>query len=84
MLWMYQRVFFGEGPRKTIADLDFREYACVVPLILIMFWMGTFTQTFLPAVSNTTRQIIEQSNANVPFRVMNTVPAPFMEAASAR
>jgi NADH-quinone oxidoreductase subunit M len=84
MLWMYQRVFFGEGPHKPFRDLVSREFACVIPLILMMVWMGTFTQTFLTAVSNSTRQIIEQSNANVPFRVMNTVPNRAMEATSAR
>jgi NADH-quinone oxidoreductase subunit M len=84
MLWMYQRVFFGEGPRKAFADLEFREYACVIPLIVMMVWMGTYTQTFLPAVSNTTKQIIEQSNANVPFRVMNSTPGLVLEAARAR
>lgn len=83
MLWMYQRVFFGEKT-KTFADLNFREYVCLVPLIIMMVWMGTITGTFLPAVSNTTRQIIEQSNANVPFRVYNAPPTPLMEVANAR
>jgi NADH-quinone oxidoreductase subunit M len=68
MLWMYQRVFQGEK-RFTLSDLNSREYACVVPLVLLMVWMGTYTQTFLPAVSTTTRQILDQSSANVPLRV---------------
>ena len=34
-----------------------------------MVWMGTYTQSFLPAVSATTRQILDQSSANVPLRV---------------
>jgi NADH-quinone oxidoreductase subunit M len=68
MLWMYQRVFQGEA-RFTISDLNVREYVCVVPLVILMVWMGTYTQSFLPAVSNTTRQILDQSSANVPLRV---------------
>ncbi len=68
MLWMYQRVFQGEK-RFTLPDLSAREYACVIPLVLLMVWMGTYTKTFLPAVSTTTRQILDQSSANVPLRV---------------
>ena len=82
MLWMYQRVFQGEK-RFTIADLNAREYACVVPLVILMVWMGTYTQTFLPAVSSTTRQILDQSTANVPLQV--TAPqASGTEVARAR
>jgi NADH-quinone oxidoreductase subunit M len=83
MLWMYQRVFQGES-RFTIADLNGRELACVVPLIILMVWMGTYTQTFLPAVSNTTRQILDQGNANVPLRVGLPAPLAGTEVARAR
>jgi NADH-quinone oxidoreductase subunit M len=82
MLWMYQRVFYGEPPpERPLRDLNAREYACVVPLILLMVWMGTYTQTFLPAVSNTTQQILRQSSASVPLRVLNR--APQLEVADA-
>ncbi len=74
MLWMYQRVFYGEENGARMADLNLREYACVVPLILLMVWMGTYTRSFLPVVSNTTHQILEQSNANVPLRVSIEAP----------
>ena len=68
MLWMYQRVFYGES-RFSLPDLCFRELACVVPLLVLMVWMGTYTQSFLPAVSNTTREILDQSSSNIPLRV---------------
>jgi NADH-quinone oxidoreductase subunit M len=69
MLWMYRRVFYGEK-RFTLPDLNLREYLCVAPLIVLIVWMGIYTQSFLPAVSTTTRQILDQSSANVPLRVM--------------
>ncbi len=68
MLWMYQRVFYGES-RGVFPDLNLREWICVVPLIATMFWMGIYTQTFLPAISSTNSQLLEQSRANEPFRV---------------
>jgi NADH-quinone oxidoreductase subunit M len=81
MLWMYQRVFQGEA-RFTLPDLNLREYACVVPLVILMVWMGTYTQTFLPAVSGTTRQILDQSNASMPLMVSK--PSSELEVARAR
>ncbi len=83
MLWMYQRVFQGEA-RFTLTDMSLREWACVAPLIVLMVWMGTYTQSFLPAVSATTREILDQSTANVPLRVKTLSPANGTEVARAR
>ncbi len=72
MLWMYQRVFFGEVSdevRRHMPDFNGREWACVIPLVLMMVWMGIFTQTFLPPVSETTAKILDQSRMNAPLRV---------------
>ena len=49
MLWLYQRVFFGKASEDLthhMPDLDFREYAIIVPLILLMVWMGTLHAEF--------------------------------------
>jgi NADH-quinone oxidoreductase subunit M len=72
MLWLYQRVFFGEASeevRQHVFDLKPREWAAVVPLIAMMVWMGMYSQSFLPAVSKTTARILDQTQVNVQFRV---------------
>ncbi|HWE52500.1 MAG TPA: NADH-quinone oxidoreductase subunit M [Bryobacteraceae bacterium] len=72
MLWMYQRVFFGETHdevRHHISDFNMREWACVIPLVIMMVWMGMYTQTFLPPVSEANSKILDQSKMNVPLRV---------------
>jgi NADH-quinone oxidoreductase subunit M len=72
MLWLYQRVFFGETPeevRHHVFDLRPREWAAVVPLIAMMVWMGMYSQSFLPAVSKTTARILDQTQVNVQFQV---------------
>ncbi len=54
MLWLYQRLFFGRASEDLshhMPDLNLREYAIIVPLIVLMVWMGTFTQSFLPPIS---------------------------------
>ena len=50
-------------------DLNAREWACVIPLVVMMVWMGVYTQTFLPAVTEANAKILEQSKGNVPLRV---------------
>jgi NADH-quinone oxidoreductase subunit M len=72
MLWMYQRVFYGptgEEVKHHIPDFNLREWACVVPLVVMMVWMGVFTQSFLPPVSDTNARILDQSRMNQPLRV---------------
>ncbi|MBZ5623471.1 MAG: NADH-quinone oxidoreductase subunit M [Acidobacteriia bacterium] len=97
MLWLYQRVFYGEAGaevRSHIPDLNLREWAAVLPLIAMMVWMGVYSQSFLPPVSKVTARVLEQTQVNVPFRV--EVPhmgrpvrsgfsaLPHVEAANAR
>jgi NADH-quinone oxidoreductase subunit M len=42
MLWAYQRVFFGKlnTKYKDLTDMNFVELASVVPLIIIVFYLG--------------------------------------------
>ncbi len=78
MLWLYQRAFQGETPEKvraTVYDLRPREWAAVIPLIILMVWMGTVTRTFLPPVSAANATILEQTKINAEFLVRNQ-PVP--------
>ena len=72
MLWMYQRVFFGElsdEVKHHMPDFNAREWACMIPLVVMMVWMGIYTQTFLPAVTEANLKILDQSKSNAPLRV---------------
>jgi NADH-quinone oxidoreductase subunit M len=77
MLWLYQRVFFGKasGEVSGFKDLDFREYAISVPLIILMVWMGTFTQSFIPSISTSTAVILGPVDAKRDVHVHNGLPA---------
>jgi NADH-quinone oxidoreductase subunit M len=84
MLWMYQRVFYGQAGHEVsshLFDMNLREWAAVVPLAVMMVWMGVYPQTFLPPIGKTTASILSQSQINVPFRVELQRP---VEAANAR
>jgi len=78
MLWLYQRVFYGETGsevRAHVPDLNLREWAAILPLLVMMVWMGVYSQTFLPPVGKINARIIEQTNVNVPYRVQSP-PTP--------
>jgi NADH-quinone oxidoreductase subunit M len=84
MLWMYQRVFYGEvneEVRHHVPDMSLREWAAVVPLIAMMVWMGMYSQTFLRPVGSVNGRVLEQTQVNVPFHVQIASPT---EAANAR
>ena len=49
-LWMYRLVVFEKTPKADtsgFADLNCREVAIVVPLILVILWMGIYPDSFL-------------------------------------
>jgi len=53
MLWMYQRVMFGtvkNEKNKNLSDLDLREYLVLVPMVLMVFWIGLFPNYFLSRI----------------------------------
>lgn len=53
MLWMVKRVFFGEKGKLTLEyepkglDLNIREGVVLVPLVVLIFWMGIFPHHFI-------------------------------------
>ena len=50
LLWLYQRVFWGEVDReenRNLVDLSRRELATLVPLVVLCFWIGLYPKPFL-------------------------------------
>jgi NADH-quinone oxidoreductase subunit M len=41
----------------------------MIPLVVMMVWMGVYTQTFLPPVTEANAKILDQSKGNAPLRV---------------
>jgi NADH-quinone oxidoreductase subunit M len=76
MLWMYQRTFFGRSPEHAIAmpDLTLSEWVPVVPLILFMVWLGSYTQSFMPPITAADAQLLEQTRISNEYRVQLTAP----------
>jgi NADH-quinone oxidoreductase subunit M len=77
MLWLYQRVFFGKASEDLthhMPDLDFREYAIIIPLIILMAWMGTYTQSFLTPISASNAVLLGPIDARREIHVQVTSP----------
>ena len=50
LLWMYQRVMFGpvtNEKNRGLRDLSPREFWTLVPVLLMIFWLGVYPNTFL-------------------------------------
>jgi NADH-quinone oxidoreductase subunit M len=89
LLWLYQRVMFGNvtnPANEHLPDLNWREYATLVPLIVFAFWIGIYPKPFFEVVEAPVKQIVERVNlaqqrAAVSIRVVN--PAASTPAAAA-
>jgi len=63
MLWMFQRVMFGEvtNPKNLLLkDINAREVALLVPLVIFCVWIGVYPNTFLRPMEPTVKQFIKQ------------------------
>lgn len=63
LLWMVQRVFFGKVTNEknmTLKDLSWREIGLMVPLIVLMVYMGVFPKPFLKRTDDAVQAIRER------------------------
>jgi NADH-quinone oxidoreductase subunit M len=81
MLWLYQRMFFGEinnEKNKLLPDLSVREWAYMLPLVIMSFWIGIYPGPFLRYIERPVNAIVKQIRPNyvIPGEPATTVPAP--------
>jgi len=95
MMWTYERVMFGPITKKvneTIRDLDAREIATMVPLIVLMVVMGLYPKFIisrmepsiaevLGRVHSAQAQLDSEHRANQVAHRPNPYPLPFREGA---
>src|SRR3984957_11592498 len=87
LLWLYQRVMFGpvtNPANEHMADLNAREYATLLPLVILMFWIGIYPKPLFRFLERPVQQIVEQVNpgyygaesAATPAAAPAAAPAP--------
>jgi NADH-quinone oxidoreductase subunit M len=63
LLWMYQRVCFGEvtsEANRRLADLSPREWAVLLPVLLFIVWIGVYPTTFTTMTEPSVQALITQ------------------------
>jgi len=62
MLWLYQRVFFGQPSttNQSLKDLDAREAWQFAPLIVLIFWIGIYPNPVLSYIRPQTDAVVAQ------------------------
>src|ERR1700726_4255694 len=84
LLWLYQRVMFGpvtNPANEHMQDLNAREYATLLPLIVLCFWIGIYPKPLFRVLERPVQQIVEQVNPG--YYGAERASAPSLNAAPA-
>jgi NADH-quinone oxidoreductase subunit M len=82
LLWLYQRVFWGKvtnEENRHLKDLNLRELATLVPLVVLCFWIGIYPKPFLAFLHKPMAQlagIVNPSQFGSQAQVAAAAPAP--------
>jgi NADH-quinone oxidoreductase subunit M len=72
MLWMFQRVMFQEithEENRTLKDMNKRELATLIPIVLLIFWIGIYPNSFLRKMDASVNHLLQKvgGKANVVY-----------------
>jgi NADH-quinone oxidoreductase subunit M len=62
LLWMYQRVMFGKvthDENKNLPDLSLREKFVLVPIVIVIIWIGVYPSPLLKRMEPSVRHVVE-------------------------
>ncbi|UCC40419.1 MAG: NADH-quinone oxidoreductase subunit M, partial [Candidatus Aminicenantes bacterium] len=65
LLWLFQRVMQGPITNEKILsfkDINKREIAYLVPIVIMMFWMGIYPKPFLRKMDASVTQLLNRVN----------------------
>jgi len=84
MLWLYQRMFFGtiDNPKnEKLTDLSGREWAYMLPLLVLSLWIGVYPKPFLNYIERPVNAIVRHVRPSYPIPGMPQ-PAPTPQRAA--
>jgi NADH-quinone oxidoreductase subunit M len=79
MLWMYQRVMMGKitnPENEELQDLSAREITVMVPLLLFVFWIGFYPNTFLDKMNPSLENLLKHVKDKQQIAMMVETQAP--------
>jgi NADH-quinone oxidoreductase subunit M len=65
MLWLFQRMMFGpvdKPENQALSDVNGREIAYMIPLVVFMFWIGLYPKPFLRILEPPITKIVQRVN----------------------
>jgi len=74
-LWLYQRMFFGtiDNPKNSnLTDLSGREWAYMIPLMIMSLWIGVYPKPFLAYLEKPVNAVVKQVKPDYPIPGMPT------------
>jgi len=62
MLWLYQRIFFNPINDKVVglAELNTREVLTLVPMVILIFWIGLYPNSMLSFMHVSVAHLLDQ------------------------
>ena len=66
MPWLYQRTMFGnvDNPKnESLPDLNMREVATFVPLLVLAVWIGLYPAPFLRRLESSVTHVMSRVNS---------------------
>ena len=85
MLWLYQRMFFGniENPKnKNLPDLSGREWAYMIPLVVLSLWIGVYPKSFVDYIEKPVAAVVRQVRPDYPMLGPSPTTQPPTRAAT--
>src|SRR5678816_267459 len=80
MLWLYQRMFFGniDNPKnEKLTDLSGREWLYMTPLVIMSLWIGVYPKTFIDYIQQPVNAVVKHIRPDYPVPVPpGAAPAP--------
>jgi NADH-quinone oxidoreductase subunit M len=79
LLWMYQRVCFGEvthEANRRLVDLTPREWAVLLPVLLFIVWIGVYPTTFTTMTEPSVQALITQVQTKAQATSALLMPRP--------
>ena len=70
MLWLYQRMFFGEienEKNKLLPDLNWREWAYMLPLVIMSLWIGMYPSPVIRYIEKPVNALVRQIKPTYPI-----------------